>query len=77
MGLAEKELSTEVLRLDDAAGEGDVLFVEAGLDERTKGGGLLELMEELEHRLIEEVAEVERGDVVAQFSFVEVDVFQG
>lgn len=58
MGLAEKELAAEVFGLDGMAGENDVLFIKTWLDERAEGGGLLELMEELENRLLEKVSQI-------------------
>ena len=33
-------------------------------------------MEQLQHGLIEEVAEVERSNVVAQFAFIKPDILQ-
>jgi hypothetical protein len=65
MGLAEKELASEVLGLDSSAVVGDARFVEAGLNERAERRGFLELMEELKHRLIEEAAEVECSNIIA------------
>ena len=74
--LAQEELAAEVLRLDGAAGEGDGPFVEARLDERAEVLRLLELVEQLEHGLIEEVAQPEGADVVAQLVFREAHVAQ-
>ena len=74
--LAQEELAAEVLRLDGAAGAGDGPFVEARLDERAEVLRLLELVEQPEHGLIEEVAQPEGVDVVAQLVFREAHVAQ-
>ena len=74
--LAQEELAAEVLRLDGAAGVGDGPFVEARLDERAEVLRLLELVEQPEHGLIEEVAQPEGVDVVAQLVFREAHVEQ-
>ena len=74
--LAKEKLAAEILRLDGAAGEGDGPFVETRLDEGAEVLRLLELVEQLQHRLIEEVAQPEGVDVVAQLVFREAHVAQ-
>ena len=74
--LAQEELAAEVLRLDGAADVGDGPFVEARLDERAEVLRLLVLVEQPEDGLIEEVAQPEGVDVVAQLVFREAHVAQ-
>ena len=58
------------------ADDGDGPFVEAWLDERAEVLRLLELVEQLEQGLIEEVAQPDGVDVVAQLVFREAHVAQ-
>ena len=65
-----------VLRLDGTAKVDDGPLVEARLYERAEVLRLLELVEQLEHGLIEEVAQPKCPDVVAQFVFLKPHITQ-
>jgi hypothetical protein len=76
VGVPKEELAVRVFGLDGLANGGNARLVETGLNKRAECGGLLKLMKESNHRLVEGLAQACSRRIIAKFALIEVDIVQ-